>query len=147
MQNRFACCNGRDMTSRCAASFQKLKFNTKHTIYSTFLQLCSFKFVLLIQIRGHAVTYRSAVGHTVSRDANSQARVQAAVTLHFSLHWLPFIRMRMRQTGNASPCEKFSHFAAFQSSNLVNSGLRIRITWYHVTNGRSIRHSMTFYLN
>ncbi len=28
-----------------------------------------------IQIRGHAVTYRSAVGHTVSRDANSQARV------------------------------------------------------------------------
>ncbi len=72
------------MTSRCAASFQKLKFNTKHTIYSTFLQRCSFKFVLLIQIRGHAVTYRSAVGHTVSRDANSQARVHQVWTLECS---------------------------------------------------------------
>ncbi len=75
---------GRDMTSRCAASFQKLKFNTKHTIYSTFLQHCSFKFVLSIQIRGHAVTYRSAVGHTVSRDANSQARVHQVWTLERS---------------------------------------------------------------
>ncbi len=32
------------------------------------------------------------------------------------------------ETANASLCEKFSHFDAFQSSNLVNSGLRIRIT-------------------
>ncbi len=82
MRNRFACCNGRDVTSRCAASFRKLKFNTKHTIYSTFLQPCSFKFVVLIQIRGHAVTYRSAVGHTVSRDANSQARVHLWDTIY-----------------------------------------------------------------
>ncbi len=31
-EHRFTCCNGRDMTSRNAASFQKLKFNTKHAI-------------------------------------------------------------------------------------------------------------------
>ncbi len=72
------------MTSWCAASFQKLKFNTKHTIYSPFLKRCSFKCVILIQIRGHAVTYRSAVCHTVSRDANSQARVHQVGTLECS---------------------------------------------------------------
>ncbi len=32
------------------------------------------------------------------------------------------------------PVWKVSHFAAFQCSNLVNSGLRIRITWYRVIN-------------
>ncbi len=96
------------MTSRCAASFQKLKFNTKHTIYFTFLQRCSFKFVLLIiHIRGHAVTYRSAFGHTVSRDANSQARVHQVWTLERSAmrnfsHGLAFLvwRIRMRMNGS-----------------------------------------------
>ncbi len=38
-------------------------------------------YVLLIQIEGHAVTYRSAVGHMVSRDVNSQDRVHQAWTL------------------------------------------------------------------
>ncbi len=32
---------------------------------------------------------------------------KGVVTLHFSFHWLPFICMRTRLTGNASLCEKF----------------------------------------
>ncbi len=107
MRNRFTCCNGRDMTSRCAASFQKLKFNTKHIINSTFLQSCSFKFVILIQIRGHAVTYQSAVGHTVSRDVNSQARVHQVWALERSemqnfSHGFAFPVWRIRMCINGS---------------------------------------------
>ncbi len=41
----------------------------------------------LIQIGGHAVTYRSAVGHTVSRDVNSQARFHQIWTLERSKMW------------------------------------------------------------
>ncbi len=35
---------------------------------------------------------------------------------------------------------KVSHFTAFQSSSLVNSDLRIHITWNRVTDSTSIRH-------
>ncbi len=35
----------------------------------------------LIQIGGHAMTYGSAVGHTVSHHVNMQARVHQALTL------------------------------------------------------------------
>ncbi len=87
--------------------FFKLQFNTKHTIYSTFLQRCSFKCILLIQIRGHAVTYRSAIGHTVSHDANSHARVHQVWTLERSEMWnvshglaFPVWRIRMRMNGS-----------------------------------------------
>jgi len=38
---------------------------------------------------------------------------------------------------------KNSPFAAFQRSSLVNSDLRIRITWRRATSRRSIRHGMT----
>ncbi len=76
--------------------------STKHTIYSTFLQRCSFKLVLLIQIRGQAVTYRSAVGPTVP-----QARVHQVWTLERSemrnfSHGLafPVWRIRMRMNGS-----------------------------------------------
>ncbi len=49
---------------------------------------------------------------------------QGAVKLHFSFHWHSLICMRMLQTGNARSCEKFSYFAAFKSSSLVNSDQR-----------------------
>ncbi len=49
-------------------------FNSTQNIQSTPYS-CSFKCLILIQIWGHVVTYRSAVGHTVSCDTNSQARV------------------------------------------------------------------------
>ncbi len=60
-------------------------------------------------------------------------------------------RSRTHTNANASdrkrePVRKVSHFAAFQSSNLVSSGLRIRITWHRVTNGRSIKWSRLYVL-
>ncbi len=65
--------SGRDMTSRCAALKKKLKLNTQqiiiHLICKKHTICCSLKFVLLIKIGGYAVTYRSAICHTVSLDA------------------------------------------------------------------------------
>ncbi len=85
------CCNGRDMTSCTAASFKKVKFNTWQIIIhltcinvqsstlsrsAAVLNACSFN--------SATVMYRSTVGHTVSRDVNSQGRVHQAWTLNRS---------------------------------------------------------------
>ncbi len=74
----------------------------KTTIYSTFLQRCSFKFVLLIQIRGQAVTYRSAVGPTVP-----QARVHQVWTLE---------RSEMRNFSNWACVSGLTHSHAYEWS-------------------------------
>ncbi len=58
-------------------------------------------YILLIQLRGHAVTYRSAVGHMVSRDANLQARVHQAWTLEHS-EVQNFSALRFRSAALAS---------------------------------------------
>ncbi len=81
--------------------FKNVNSTQKHTIYSTVLQCCSFKWVILIQIRGYAVTYRSAVGHTVSRNVNSQARTK------FEL-W------------NAAKCETFRTALRFRTDAFMN---------------------------